>query len=47
MAITKEHKEFFAVDFENGWETPEGYPSGIKQKILAGAIDDDAAEKSE
>ena len=42
MAITKEHKEFFAVDFENGWETPEGYPSGIKQKILAGAIDDDA-----
>jgi hypothetical protein len=42
MAINKEHKEFFAVDFENGWETPEGYPSGIKQKILAGAIDDDA-----
>jgi hypothetical protein len=42
MAVIKEHKEFFAVDFESGWETPEGYPSGIKQKILAGAIDDDA-----
>ena len=42
MAVEKEHKEFFAVDFEDGWETPEGYPSGIKQKILAGTIDDDA-----
>ena len=42
MAVTKEHKEFFAADFENGWHTPEGYPAGIQQKILSGAIDNDA-----
>ncbi|MGY8958482.1 MAG: cupin domain-containing protein [Alphaproteobacteria bacterium] len=46
MAVTKEHKEFHAVDFAQGWETPEGYPEGIKQKILAGSIDDDAKRGS-
>ena len=41
MAIDKEHKEFFAIDMgPDGWETPPGYPSGIKQKILAGYLDE-------
>jgi hypothetical protein len=40
MPFNKPHKEFFQVDMEKGWETPEGYPSGIKQKILASDIDE-------
>ncbi len=42
MPISKEHKEFFAVDMDAGWETPPGYPDGIQQKTLAGSIDDAA-----
>lgn len=42
MAIEKEHKEFYAVDLDSGWETPAGYPSGIKQQILAGHLDEKA-----
>ena len=41
MPITKEHAEFFAVDFDKGWEVPVGYPEGIQQKILAGSLDDE------
>lgn len=40
MAVNKEHKEFHAVDMEQGWETPAGYPAGIQQKILAGSLDE-------
>jgi hypothetical protein len=40
MLIEKEHKEFYAVDLDQGWETPLGYPAGIKQKILAGFLDE-------
>lgn len=40
MAIDKQHLEFHAVDMEAGWETPPGYPSGIRQKILAGSLDE-------
>jgi hypothetical protein len=41
MAIDKEHKEFHAVDMgSDGWQTPPGYPAGIKQKILAGRLDE-------
>lgn len=40
MALTKEHKEFYAVDMEEGWEVPPGYPEGIEQKILAGHLDE-------
>jgi hypothetical protein len=40
MAIEKEHKEFHTIDLSTGWETPPGYPEGIKQQILAGAIDE-------
>ena len=42
MAVTKAHKEFYAVDFGDGWETPAGYPDGIQQKILAGSLDEAA-----
>jgi hypothetical protein len=42
MPVNKEHDEFYAVDLESGWETPAGYPDGIQQKILAGALDEDA-----
>jgi hypothetical protein len=40
MPIEKEHKEFYAVDLSQGWETPAGYPSGIQQQILAGFLDE-------
>ena len=40
MAINKEHKEFHALDMSSGWETPAGYPAGIEQKILSGALDE-------
>ena len=40
MGVNKEHKEFHAVDFASGWETPAGYPAGIQQKILSGALDE-------
>lgn len=40
MAVNKEHKEFHHVDLASGWETPAGYPAGIQQKILSGALDE-------
>ncbi|MBS0536587.1 MAG: cupin [Proteobacteria bacterium] len=40
MAVNKEHKEFHAVDMVAGWEPPPGYPAGIQQKILSGALDE-------
>jgi len=39
MAVNMEHKEFFQVDFGEGWERLPGYPEGTKIKILAGSID--------
>jgi hypothetical protein len=40
VPVNKQHDEFYAVDLESGWETPPGYPEGIEQKILAGALDE-------
>ena len=40
MPVNKPHLEFHAVDMTTGWETPAGYPKGIEQKILAGALDE-------
>ncbi len=40
MAFNKPHLEFMQLDMSSGWETPEGYPSGIMQKILASDIDE-------
>jgi len=42
MPVNKQHDEFYAVDLEHGWETPPSYPEGIQQKILAGALDEEA-----
>jgi len=40
MPMNKPHLEFQYLDMNVGWETPLGYPSGIKQKILASDIDE-------
>ena len=40
MAVNKAHDEFRALDMSCGWETPTGYPAGIQQKILSGALDE-------
>lgn len=36
----KPHLEFHKLDLNDGWETPSGYPAGIKQKIIAGTLDE-------
>ncbi len=41
MPIPKKLDEFHAIDFENGWATPEGYPDGFKEKILSGMLDEE------
>ena len=38
--MNKPHIEFLALDMQSGWATPEGYPEGIKQKILASDLDE-------
>ena len=43
MPIDKPHIEFTRVDLERGWEVPAGYPAGIEQKILSGALDEPRA----
>lgn len=40
MPVNKPHLEFHPVDMTSGWQIPEGYPAGIEQKILAGALDE-------
>jgi hypothetical protein len=40
MIFNKPHLEFHALDLTEGWETPPGYPTGIKQKILASDFDE-------
>lgn len=42
MAINKAHLEFHALDLDAGWEAPPGYPPGIHQKVLSGALDETA-----
>jgi ChrR Cupin-like domain len=46
MAINKLHDEFHALDMDTGWEVPTGYPPGIQQKILSGALDEKAKRGS-
>ena len=45
MPVNKQHDEFYAVDLDSGWETPPGYPQGIQQKILAGALDEERKQR--
>lgn len=40
MKIPKQHREFYELDMNEGWETPHGYPAGIKQKIISGVLDE-------
>jgi hypothetical protein len=40
MPVAKKHDEFHALDLDRGWEVPAGYPPGIEQKILSGALDE-------
>jgi len=42
MTVNKAHLEFHPVDLSAGWETPPGYPAGLDQKILSGALDEKA-----
>ena len=46
MPPAKPHLEFHAVDMSAGWSTPAGYPAGIQQKILAGALDEEGKSGS-
>lgn len=46
MAINKLHDEFHTLDMDKGWEVPAGYPAGIQQKILSGALDEQAKRGS-
>lgn len=46
MAINKLHDEFHALDMASGWEPLPGYPSGIEQKILSGALDEEGGRGS-
>jgi hypothetical protein len=40
MGKGKPHIEFTALNMDEGWEVPPGYPDGINQKILASDIDE-------
>lgn len=40
MGVNKQHKEFHTLDMNEGWQVPPGYPDGIEQKILSGALDE-------
>jgi hypothetical protein len=40
MAKGKPHLEFFPLDMDDGFETIEGYPDGITQKILVSDLDE-------
>jgi hypothetical protein len=46
MAVNKPHLEFHPVDMRAGWAPPAGYPAGIEQKILAGALDEEGKRGS-
>jgi hypothetical protein len=46
MAINKLHDEFKTLNMSEGWEVPPGFPEGIKQKILSGALDEEGRKGS-
>ena len=39
-SVNKPHLEFTGVDLASGFTVPPGYPSGFKEKILAGSLDE-------
>jgi len=38
IEMTKPHLEFVALDLNEGWSVPPGYPEGIEEKILCGSL---------
>lgn len=40
MTVPKKHEEFHALDLDEGWQEPPGYPAGLQQKILSGELDE-------
>jgi hypothetical protein len=42
MGFDKGHKEFHTLDMSEGWHSLPGYPPGIEEKIIAGALDEKA-----
>ena len=40
MFKRKPHREFTKISSNENWYTPQGYPTGIKQQILASDIDE-------
>ena len=46
MSKGKPHLEFFSLDLDDGFETLEGYPDGITQKILVSDLDEDGKSGS-
>ncbi len=44
--IGKNHDEFYKLNMSSGWEPLPGYPSGIQQKVLSGALDEKAKSGS-
>jgi ChrR Cupin-like domain len=44
--VHKPHIEFSRVDLTIGWETPEGYPLTIRQKVLASDLNETAKSGS-
>jgi hypothetical protein len=42
MGFDKGHKEFHTLEMSEGWHTLPGYPLGIEEKIIAGALDEKA-----
>jgi hypothetical protein len=44
MGFDKGHKEFHTLDMSEGWHPLPGYPPGIEEKIIAGALDENAKQ---
>jgi len=45
-SVNKPHLEFVGVDLASGFTVPPGYPSGFKEKILAGSLDEQSRKGS-
>ena len=46
QTLSKEHKEFHALDLNEGWRAVAGYPVGVDEKILSGHLDEAAKRGS-
>jgi hypothetical protein len=44
MSLNKPHLEFTRVEMFSDLATPEGYPAGISQKLLASDLDETGGE---